>query len=160
MDKDIIHKELDLIQDIVKRMADNSFKIKAWLIGLLFAIVAFEKDAIFIEANDNIPAAVTYGLNALLLLPILCFWYLDGFFLHTERLYRNLYKWVVANRPDNKNYLYDLNTFKREDVRKDGAITNLADEGVMSVIFSKTLIPFYIIPLLFVIGLFAYNLSI
>jgi len=96
-DTEVFHKELDLIQAIVTRMADNSFKVKAWLIGVLGAIVAFESDAIFGNADD-VSVSLRLGLNALLFLPILCFWYLDAFFLRTERLYREVYKWVVTYR--------------------------------------------------------------
>ena len=44
MEKEIIHKELDLIQDVIKRMASNSFEVKKWLIGILSAIVVFSRD--------------------------------------------------------------------------------------------------------------------
>jgi hypothetical protein len=45
---DNLHKELDLIQDIVKRMAQNSFQVKAWLIGILSALVVLESKALFV----------------------------------------------------------------------------------------------------------------
>ena len=38
-DKDIIHKELDLIQGVITRMASNSFEVKKWLIGILSVVV-------------------------------------------------------------------------------------------------------------------------
>ena len=97
-DREQIHKELDLIQAIVSRMAANSFQVKAWLIGILSALIAFEKDAIFAEAG--VDKWLSVKMNLFLFLPLLCFWYLDAFFLSTERLYREVYKWVVKYRPE------------------------------------------------------------
>ena len=152
---DIIHKELDLIQDIVKRMATNSFQVKAWLIGILSALVVIESKSIFAQANAD--QSFSMEMNIFLLLPILCFWYLDAFFLSTEKLYRELYKWVVIHRPYTDAYLYDLNTFKRKI--GEGEEVNLVEEknSVWSVMFSKTLVPFYAVPILFVLGLLFYN---
>ena len=42
-DKDIIHKELDLIQDVIKRMAANSFQVKTWTMGIVTAVLALQK---------------------------------------------------------------------------------------------------------------------
>jgi hypothetical protein len=155
LDKDIIHKELDLIQDIVKRMAANSFQVKAWLIGILSALVVIESKSIFAQAGSD--HAFSIQMNIFLLLPIWCFWYLDAFFLSTEKLYRELYKWVVKHRPNTIAYLYDLNTFKRE---VDGKEENLINpkNGIRSMMFSKTLLPFYLVPTLFVLGIMFYNL--
>jgi hypothetical protein len=95
-DTTVFHKELDLIQDIIKRMAQNSFQ-KAWLIAILAVMVAFEREAIFTGAGGNKGIAIM--LNCFLFLPVLCFWYLDAFFLSTERLYREVYEWVVRRDP-------------------------------------------------------------
>lgn len=154
-DREQIHKELDLIQAIVSRMAANSFQVKAWLIGILSALIAFEKDAIFAEAGDDKWLAVK--MNLFLLLPILCFWYLDAFFLSTERLYREVYKWVVKYRSETSSYLYDLNTFRRKVGEKDEMLLKPGN-SVWDMMFSKTLLPFYLVPFVFVAGLLFYNL--
>jgi len=155
LDTDIIHKELDLIQAIVSRMATNSFQVKAWLIGILSALVVVESKSIFAEASSN--NTMSLEMNFFLFLPILCFWYLDAFFLSTERLYRELYKWVVKYRPVTEEYLYDLNTFKRKV--GEGEEVNMLKPGnsIPNIMFSKTLLPFYIMPLIFVLGLLFYN---
>jgi hypothetical protein len=154
LDTAIVHKELDLIQDIVKRMAANSFQVKAWLIGILSALVILESKSIFANANGD--EAFSLKMNVFLFLPILCFWYLDAFFLSTEKLYRELYKWVVKYRPITDAYLYDLNTFTRE---VNGEKENLLKEsnGIWSMMFSKTLMPFYLMPLVFVLGILFFN---
>lgn len=147
-----IHKELDLIQDVIKRMADNSFKVKAWMMAILGGIVAFSSDSLFATADEsNIYA--TLAFNAFLFLPILCFWYLDAFFLKTEKLYREMYKWVVNHRKETDGYLYDLNTFTRTvNGDEKTAINMLKKTGsIVGVMFSKTLLPFYIFPLIAVV---------
>ncbi len=80
-----------------------------------------------------------------LMVTVVVFWYLDAFFLRTERLYRNLYKWVVDNRPKTDKYLYDLNTFLRE---YNGETINMFENlpSTFKVMWSKTLWPFYILP--------------
>lgn len=149
-----LHKELDLIQDIVKRMAHNSFQVKAWLIAILSALVVLESKAIFAQAAPD--KAFSIKMNIFLLLPILCFWYLDAFFLRTEKLYRELYKWVVKYRPHTDAYQYDLNTFTRT-VGDETTHMIKRENGTWRMMVSKTLWPFYLVPLLFVAGMIFYN---
>jgi hypothetical protein len=142
-------------QSIVSRMAANTFQVKTWLIGILSALVVVESKSIFAQAgSDN---TMSVEMNLFLFLPILCFWYLDAFFLSTEKLYRELYKWVVQNRPVTDKYLYDLNTFKRKV--GEGPEENLIKPGnsIGDMMVSKTLLPFYLMPMIFVLGLLFYN---
>lgn len=145
-----IHKELDLIQDIIKRMAENSFKVKAWLMAILAAITVVKSDALIVGNSSDIG-----WLSSVLILPIFYFWYLDAFFLRTERLYRNLYKWVIKYRPDTDKYLYDLNSFVRV---VDGKEEKIIAVNIIKVAFSKTLLPFYLVPFLIVLGFFLLNM--
>lgn len=136
-----IHKELDLVQDVIKRMAANSFEVKKWLIGILSAIIVFK--------HEELMGGDKY-MVWLLLLPVVSFWYLDAFFLSAEKLYREMYHWLVINRPTTTDYLYDLNTFTRQN---NGQTTNFAkpEHKPIHVMFSKTLLPFYIVPFLFIV---------
>ena len=143
MEKEIIHKELDLIQDVIKRMASNSFEVKKWLIGILSAIVVFSRDELL---GGNIQ------LIGLLLVPILCFWYLDAFFLSTEKLYREMYKWVIKNRRQTDLYLYDLNMMSREFPVGHFEHFIIPKNNVWHVMFSKTLLPFYVVPIVFIVA--------
>jgi hypothetical protein len=55
-------------------------------------------------------------LSAVVLIPLLSFWYLDAFFLRTERMYRKMYAWVIEKRSANDNsHLYDLNPHRFAD---------------------------------------------
>jgi hypothetical protein len=153
------HKEMDMIQDVVKRMAANSFQVKTWMMGIVTAILAFKNEEIFSGGKNC--GHTGLWISLVLIFPVVMFWYLDAFFLRTEKLYRELYKWVVLNRPLTDKYLYDLNTFDREDfVHPQNPILNLATKtgSVGSTMISKTLRWFYAIPLVFVIALAVYNL--
>jgi hypothetical protein len=125
---------------VIKRMASNSFEVKKWLIGILSAIVFFKQEELLL-ANGQ--------LIWLLLVPVLCFWYLDAFFLRTERLYREMYKWVVEHRSKTDDYLYDLNTMRRTYA---GHEVNFAARAgsIVQLAFSRTLLPFYLVPILFI----------
>lgn len=101
--KDVLHKELDMIQAVIARMASNSFQCKSWMIGLLTFVLALSKDSVY-----------SLGPYAfILLLPISIFWFLDGFFLYTEQRFRDLYKYTVHKRTDEKygtdKLYYDMN---------------------------------------------------
>lgn len=124
-----LHKELDLLQGCINRMAHNSFLLKGWLITLLSAVFAI------INKDAN-------ALNVFIgcILPTIIFWGLDAYFLQLERIYRKRYEWVLENRrPEgNLEMLYDLNPHHfHYDV-----------EGILGVMFSKTLFPIYGTPLL------------
>jgi len=140
MDKDILHKEIDLIQGVINRMASNSFLLKGWLITLITVILALTKDSLL--SND-----LTY-LSLTLCLPVIVFWYLDAFYLHKEKCYRKLYDWVIDNRKSTDDFLYSLN-YKRfkSDVKSVGHI-----------MFMFTLIPFYGLTLIILISISIFNL--
>ena len=114
----ILTKEIEIIEDIIKRMASNSFLIKGWTVTLVVAT--------FLLKGSKEQVLISF-------IPILIFWYLDSYYLWQERLYRELYKWVINNRPENEKYLFDLNT---ERLKKEVAPQS-------SVMFSRTLLPFY-----------------
>jgi len=154
----IRHKEIDLIQDIVKRMAANSFQVKTWMMGIVTAILAFKNEEIF--SAGKTPGHQGVWVSAVLLLPIICFWFLDGYFLKTERLYREVYKWVIANRPLTVDYLYDLNTFEREDwtnSAKPKVDLSKKAKTTWQAMRSRTLVPFYAIPFGLIVFLVVYN---
>src|SRR4051812_7194957 len=72
-------KHLELIQAVVTRLAGNSFTIKGWSITLVSALLALSAK----DSNSR------YALLAVL--PALCFWGLDAYYLRQERLFRKLY---------------------------------------------------------------------
>jgi hypothetical protein len=125
MDKEILHKEIDLIQGVINRMANNSFLLKGWLISLIAVVLALSKDSL-----------LSCDLKLILLIlcfPIIIFWYLDAFFLHREKCYRELYDWVIKNRMTSNENLYSLDFRPHQKKVK----------SVFRVMFSQTLFPFY-----------------
>lgn len=133
-----IHKEIDLIQSCINRMSNNSFMLKGWLISLIVVVIALSPE----EINGFLIILAT-------LLITLSFWYLDAFFLRTEKLYRKLYNWTLQERPKGNNEkLYDLNPH-----RFDNDV-----ESTIKVMFSKTLFWFYCIPLFIIFFVTLYYL--
>lgn len=124
----IVHKELDLIQSCISRMAKNSFYLKGWYISLIAVILAL------------LPKQVDTVIVGIILFVItICIWYLNAFFLRAEKLYRELYNWVIRERVQN-NYdnLYDLNSHRFDD----------KVDNIFKIMFRPTLSIFYLMPLL------------
>ncbi|MCK5722817.1 MAG: hypothetical protein KAI84_09790 [Gammaproteobacteria bacterium] len=98
--KEYMFKEIDIIQDFIKRMAFNSFMIKGWAITLVVITLLLK--------------GTEYQVW-LAFIPLLVFWFLDAYFLWQERLYRKLYGWVVNNRLETSEYLFDMNAYRFKD---------------------------------------------
>jgi hypothetical protein len=125
--RELLFKEIDLVQQVINRMANNSFLIKGWAITLIVASLLLSGTSYYHFAA---------------FLPWLAFWYLDAFFLHIEQLYRALYNWLVENRPKSNDFPLDLDP---KNLKKRFPEVKSAKR----VMFSKTLFAFY--GLLFVI---------
>lgn len=102
MENEVLHKEIDLIQSCINRMANNSFLLKGWAISLLAVVFAL--------ADNGFSSIKIY---LIVLIPFVSFWYLDAFFLRIERMYREMYLWVLEKRKNNDDsMLYDLNPYR------------------------------------------------
>lgn len=112
-------------------MAQNSFYIKGWLIAILIAIIA-----LFSEDMDKKPLyLIIAGMSFL-------FWYLDGYYLKMERMYRWKYDWVIKNRINTLEFSYDLNPHnKKMWLLEDGK--EKEEPNTFRVMFTTSLIPFY-----------------
>ncbi len=125
-----IHKEIDLIQSCISRMAQNSFMVKGWYISIIVVILALLTEKINFAMISITLAVVT-----------ILFWYLDSFFLTTEKKYREIYSWALQERPkNNKEFLYELNPHLFKDKIKK-------TDNILRTMFTLTLFPFYGIPL-------------
>lgn len=128
----ILEKEIDLIQACINRMAQNSFMVKGWAITLIAVVLALLPESFDVTLLCSVGVVAT-----------LCFWYLDAFFLRTERLYRWKYDWVIARRSETTEYAYDLNPNNSNmwlpvDGKKRKAPT------VLRMMFTKTVTPIYV----------------
>ncbi|GKV70603.1 hypothetical protein NCCP2716_31010 [Sporosarcina sp. NCCP-2716] len=94
----LLHKELDLIQACVNRMAQNSFNIKGWYFALIIVISAW-------KFNNTIVYALIIGFASVI------FYILNLQFYIYERRFRVLYNERIEMRCEQDNYeekLYDL----------------------------------------------------
>ena len=112
-------KHLEFIQNIINRMARNSFVIKGWTLLLVAAFLAFI--ARIGDANLMLIAAV----------PVILFWALDGYYLHQERLFRALYNSV--RELDESDIDFSMDT---SELGGGG--------GLLGAVFSKTLMTYYL----------------
>ncbi|EKT4553219.1 hypothetical protein JE945_002408 [Flavobacterium psychrophilum] len=140
--EEILHKEIDLLQAVITRMANNSFLLKGWIVSLIAVLLALTKDTI-------VATQLSY-FCVILLIPVFVFWYLDAFFLHKERCYIKLYEWVISNRQTSNDFLYDLN-YRRFENKVD---------SIWKIMRSDTLGLFYGFIVLILIGLGIHNLII
>jgi hypothetical protein len=103
MDKqENLHKELELIQSVITRMANNSFLVKGWTMTLISALIAFGKDVVLSDQGG------VYYLTAMLVI-VVPFWWLDAFFLKQERIFRKIYEKAINDPDAEKRRRYDLN---------------------------------------------------
>lgn len=139
----VLIKEIDLIQSCISRMAQNSFMVKGWLITLYAAIFVV------------VPLRFDYRIPSLIaMLTVLCFWYLDGFFLKIETLYRWKYNWVIKNRSSTDKFSFDLDPHNTHMwAANDGSCPN-SEPCVLCKMLSRTLWPLYL--LLLVVALLAF----
>lgn len=111
-------KHLEFIQNAINRMANNSFIIKGWCITLAVALIAL------LEKKDINKYYIAFSF-----LPLLFFWFLDAFYLKTERQYRRLYADISKKGKKEIDFSMDITPYK---------------ECYIETLFSRTLLPFYL----------------
>ena len=121
MDKE---KHLELIENIISRMANCSFLIKGWTLTIVAAVFG-------LAAKDS---NIKFIIIAYIIIP--CFWILDTFYLSKERQYRSLYDKVRKSSDSD----FSMNTSE----------FNNGKNTWINTIYSKTLNLFYI-PLIVII---------
>lgn len=110
-------KHLEFIQNIIARMASNSFLLKGWAITIATALIA-----ISIDKNNCRYFYISY-------FPIIIFWLLDSYYLKQERLFRHLYDEVRKKDESAIDFSMPVKSKK---------------ENYFKVLFSITLSLFYI----------------
>lgn len=95
-------KHLELIQDVIKRMANNSFMLKSWAVTLIAGIfVLADKDA----------ESLYFGIA---FIPVIAFWFLDAYYLLQEGLYRMLYERVLQTDEDKIDFSLKITALESE----------------------------------------------
>ena len=129
--KERVIKHLEIIQGVINRLGHDSFLLKGWSMTLLAIIV------IFIAKNE-----IQYTWFVLLLLiPIIGFWFLDGYFVRQERLFREAYNEI--RKQEDTDFTMDVTKYKNQSKCKWTAS-----------MFSLTLNVFYGIEILFVLAIY------
>ena len=103
---------LKMIQNVIDRLAKNSFQIKAWAAALFTATIVLTFSIINI-------------LIFIVLIAVMCLlWALDSYYLKQEKLFRKLYADKVSKFNDEtkkENLIYfdmDISTFSVDSVPK------------------------------------------
>lgn len=133
-------QELEQIQQIIEREANNSFKIKGWTITLVVVVILF-------RAGDY---QILLGY-----IPLISFWYLDSYYLKQERKFRELYNWVRSNRINSNEKFFDMNPSRFSE----------STDTICDIMWSKTQLFFYgMIALLlitvFIVSIFTNEINI
>lgn len=103
-DNDDLHtKDLEFIQDIIARLAENSFKIKGWSITLIVVVLLFR----------------TRDLHLLIaFIPLFGFWVLDAYYLKLERRYRSMYEDARTGNQDRDQFEMDSSAYSVNSIPK------------------------------------------
>lgn len=114
----LLIEEIKVIQDVIKRMASNSFSVKTWTITLIVATLLLK------GTNNHIFIAF---------IPLIAFWFLDSYYLKQERLFREVHNWITTYRLENDDKLFNLNPMPFND----------KVQSVFRIMFSVSTLPFY-----------------
>lgn len=111
---EVLHKELDLIQNCIKKCEDRSILLKGWSIGLIGIICGINSSSIFIFNPKATPISLS------ILLTVNSLFYLLAINNNKKKwLYTKLYEWTINNRQFDKDepweFVYDLNYKRFED---------------------------------------------
>lgn len=135
---------LQMMQDNIARMANNSSNCKNWLVTIVAGLLAISCG---IQALN--------GWIILAVFPTITFWYLDVYYLHMERKMRNreldfiIKAKALANdlRNDDMIALYNAALYNFSPLKKDKISSEEADLGFVETkgqFFSKSERNFYL----------------
>lgn len=100
MSSDIKIAHLGFIQNIINRMASNSFLIKGFVVTFVTTLYFYLLDKHCVQ---------------IIFIPICLFWYLDAYFLYQEKLYRELYNKVAKNEISSDEFSLDASIRANEE---------------------------------------------
>lgn len=125
-------KHLEMTQAVINRLGSNSFLLKGWSMTVIVATMVLI--ARYDMQNPCLVLAV--------MLPVLGFWILDGYFLRQERLFRQVYDEVRQQ---------DDTDFKMDVIKH----VNKPQCSWLSAMLSVTLVIFYAVEVMFILATFA-----
>ena len=125
-------EHLKMTQAVINRLGSNSFLVKSWSMTIIVA-------AMVLIAKPDMQNS--YFVLALIL-PVLGFWILDGYFLWQERLFRQVYNEIRVQSDTD----FKMDVLKHRNKPKCSWV---------SAIFSLTLVIFYSVEAMFTLFVFA-----
>lgn len=134
-------KHLEMIENIIERMAKNCFQLKTWTMTLVVLIGG-------LASKDTERKFILIAF-----IPIIVFWLLDTYYLRLERQYRILYKTVTEKRDDEIDFSMDLSQIQKMSISDSKKICPL------NCFLSTTELVFYL-PITATLGVIIYILNI
>jgi len=128
-DSPSVQSHLNILQNVVQRMASNSSASKAWCITLVSAILVIVAD----KGKSH------YALISII--PTILFFVLDTYYLALEKGFRNSYNDFI-----NKLHSEEIKTEDLFDVKPKGKLASLFWESIKSF----SIWPFYLTLLLMI----------
>jgi len=129
---------LEFIQDIVSRLSQKSFLVKGWSLSIV-AVLGIMLDKT--KFNESLALVIC--------ICVFIFWFLNAYYLHTERLYRILYAVKISLKEDTSMLSLDLSIIKNDK--------SLEKKSLINAFFSKTVWPFHLIIFIGAISLLVYH---
>lgn len=118
----VAEKHLEFVQQIIARMAGNSFLLKGWSVTLTAGLFA-------LAAKDT-----NRAVAAIAVVPVTSFWILDAFYLRQERLFKALYDHLRVDEGGNEEtddrFSLDTSGFRGE---VPGVLTTLVSPSVVGL---------------------------
>ncbi|EOY4610661.1 hypothetical protein ACP52F_003544 [Vibrio cholerae] len=125
---------LELIQNVVSRMATNSFSIKGWTVTLVAALMALSAAT----ASEKLFFFIAY-------VPAFAFWILDSYFLSLEKIYRKIYYYAANDElTTEEHYSLDKQIYIRKYPTEHNGKDYCGFKHVANCCFNKTVWPFYL----------------
>lgn len=121
------YRYLEMLQGIISRMAECSFKCKEFCILIVSALLA-------VLATD---IGTHFYIAFICIVPSIVFWILDAYYLTQERTFRKLYENKAVLNEDDSEF-EDFN-FRR---------AKLTPKDYIATFLSKTILPLYLTLLL------------
>lgn len=119
------YEHLEMIQNVINRMGNNSFLLKGWAVLVIVAIFTFTG-----ESNNDIRCILFTNI------PLIVFWGLDSYYLQLERKYRKLYDDIRQQKNEKTNFNMNPNNIKI-------SISTSKEVSFMNCFLSATEILFY-----------------
>lgn len=116
---------MNMVQQIITRMGNNSFMLKGWTIGIMVAVFAFAgKDA--------------HKAIMITIIPLGVIWFLDSYYLTIERKYRALYEEIRLKKESEITFDMNFNNVKL-------TMNNIKKYSIFNSFTSISVMPFYLV---------------